>query len=156
MRSNLPIVIICMSIGLLSHLTAVTPTLAVLGEPSTTVEQDRNMLKAIHRTQPEAGFTVHVLEAPGLTVREYATPDGVVFGFTWTQQSGPLSLETLFGAYYQEYSNAVAGQSGRSRRFHQITTEHLVVERGGRMGAVWGRAWIVSLIPAGMSKDQIQ
>lgn len=132
------------------------PVFAALGAPSATVEQDREKLNAAHRTEPRAGYTVHILEGPGTTVREYASPAGVVFGLAWNHQAGLLDLQGLFGPYYEEYSRALADQSPPHRRAHRIRTDHLVIERGGRMGAVWGRAWVLPLLPPGISEDHIQ
>lgn len=113
-----------------------------------------------HRTlshvESHEGFSVHVLEAQGRLVREYVSPDGVVFGLVWKHQAGPLNLEQLFGSYYGEYSRAVVAQPRPSQKFHRIETEQLIVERGGRMGATWGRVWIPSRLPHGFLKDQIR
>lgn len=133
-----------------------TPAFAALGAPSATVEQDREKLNAAHRTEPRAGYTVHILEGPGTTVRQYASPAGIIFGLAWNHQTGLLDLQGLFGPYYAEYAQALADQSPPHRRAHRMTTDHLVIERGGRMGAVWGRAWVLPLLPPGISEDHIQ
>lgn len=144
------------NVGLLFLLCIEEPVLAGLGESSESIEGDRQMLQATHTTQQKAGFTVHVLTAPGAVVREYATPTGVIFALAWHHRTGLLNLETLFGPYYQEYAEAVANEALRSRRSHRITTEHLIVERAGRMGAVSGRVWVPPLVPPGLSQDRIQ
>jgi hypothetical protein len=148
--------IIPLTLCLVLPLCRGTPVFAALGASSTTVEQDRERLNASHRTEPRAGYTVHILEAPDATVREYTSPAGVVFGLAWNHQTGLLDLQTLFGPYYAEYSHALADQSPPHRRAHRITTEHLIVEKGGRMGAVWGRVWVRPLVPPGVSEDHIQ
>ncbi len=129
---------------------------AVLGETIESIDQDQRRLQASLQAQPRSGFTVHVLTASGAVVREYASPSGVVFALAWHHRTGLLNLEALFGPYYQEYAEAVARQPRRPRRFNRITTEHLVVERGGRMGAVSGRVWVTSLLPPDFLKDHIQ
>lgn len=152
-KANLTIAV---SFSILVNVSSPMPVLAILGESSTTVEQDRAMLNGTHRSQPETGFTVHILEAPGAIIREYTSPAGVVFGVSWRHHTGLLNLDKLFGAYYEEYHQAVARQPRLSQRFHRIETEHLIVERGGRMGATWGRVWVVPLLPPGISKEQIK
>lgn len=132
------------------------PVFAVLGEPATTVEQDRQRLNATVRKQSRAGYTVHVLEAHGGSIREYASPAGLIYGLAWNHQTGLLDLEQLFGPYYAEYRQALSHQPPPRRRARRITTEHLVVERGGRMGAVWGRVWVLPLLPPGLSEAHIQ
>lgn len=144
------------SLTLLPYLSMSPSALAMLGESTTTVEQDRTMLQGTASIEAKAGFSVHHLQAAGVTVREYSSPSGIVFGIAWKHQTGPLNLEQLFGAYYGEYGRAVARQPRQSQRYHLIETDHIIVERGGRMGATWGRVWIPSLLPPGLSKDQIQ
>lgn len=149
-------VTLTVSLSLLLYASTPRPVLAILGESSATVKHDQARLNSTHRSQSEAGYTIHTLETPGLVIREYTSPDGMVFGLSWRQHTGLLNLESLFGTYYGEYSQAVAQQARQSPRFQRIETDHLIVERGGRMGATWGRAWIVALLPPGIFKEQIQ
>jgi len=132
-----------------------TPASAVLGQSSATIEQDRQRLEAVQTTQTKKGYTVHALESPGASIREYVSAEGIVYGLAWKHHSGLLDLEALFGPYYSEYSQAVVEQP-RPRQHQRITTEHLIVEKGGRMGDVWGRAWVLPLMPQGLSEDHIQ
>lgn len=148
--------LIITSVGLSLFIYTATPVFAVLGESSTTVEQDRQRLNAAVKKQARTGYTVHVLEAQGGSIREYASPAGVIYGLAWNHRTGVLDLKTLFGSYYEEYSQALATEPRPHQRANRITTEHLIVERGGRMGAVWGRVWVRPLLPPGMSGDHIQ
>lgn len=148
----MPAFSLCLALALSGEI----PVFAALGAPSATVEYDREKLNAAHRSEIRAGYTVHILEGPGATVREYASPAGVIFGLAWNHQTGLLDLQGLFGPYYAEYTQALADQSPPHRRAHRMTTDHLVIERGGRMGAVWGRAWVLPLLPPGISEDHIQ
>lgn len=132
------------------------PADAVLGEPASTAEHDRAMLNGQRQSAQEAGYTVETIEAPGVVIREYVSPNGVVFAVAWRQQKGVVNLEQLLGPYYAEFSQAVLTQPRRSQRFRHVETEHAVIETGGRMGAVWGRAWVVSLLPSGISQDSIK
>jgi hypothetical protein len=131
------------------------PVIAVLGESTATVEQDRQKLNATVKRQSLTGYSVHALEARGGSVREYASPAGIIYGLAWNQKTGLLDMEQLFGSYYAEYSEALTAQP-RARRGRRMTTEHLVVERGGRMGAVWGRVWVRPLLPPGLPEEHIR
>ncbi|MFO0700296.1 MAG: DUF2844 domain-containing protein [Nitrospira sp.] len=144
------------SLGLVLHLSAVTPAAGVLGDSTATVEHDRTMVNGTSTIESKGEVYVYVVKASGIVVREYASSTGVVFGLAWKHQAGRLNLEQLFGVYYGEYSRAVAVQPRQSQRFHRIETEHLIIERGGRMGATWGRVWIPALLPPGITQDQIQ
>jgi hypothetical protein len=140
----------------LSSLANEVPAHAVLGESVSTVEHDSAMLHGQRQSAQGARYTVETIEAPGAMVREYVSPDGIVFAVTWRQQKGIVNLEQLLGAYYIEISQAVQKQPRRSQRFRHLETEHTVIETGGRMGAVWGRAWVGSLLPVGMPLDSIK
>jgi len=145
-------------VGLTVFLSLSVSSLAIgsLGESTATVEQDRLMLNGTVHVESHAGFSVHVVEAQGSSVREYVSSAGVVFGLVWKHQTGPLNLEQLFGSYYEDYSRAAVAQPRPSQKFLRIETERLIVERGGRMGATWGRVWIPSLLPSGFLKDHLQ
>lgn len=132
------------------------PVFAVLGASTTTVEQDRQRLHASVKRQSRTGYTVHALEAREGSVREYASTAGIIYGLAWNHQTGLLDLQELFGSYYAEYTQALTDHPQPHRRARRITTEHLVVERGGRMGAVWGRVWVLPLVPPGLSEAHIQ
>lgn len=129
---------------------------AVLGGSASTTEHDRAMMNGRRHSVQRAGYTVETIEAPGVVIREYVSPDGIVFAVAWRQQKGIVNLEQLLGPYYAEYSRAVLNQPRRSQRFRHVETEHAIIETGGRMGAVWGRAWAGSLLPSGISQDSIK
>lgn len=130
--------------------------LAVLGESASTVERDRERLDGQRLSAPESSYTVETINSSGMVIREYVSPDGLVFAVAWTQQKGIVNLEQLLGSYYAEYSHATVTQPRQSQRFRRVETEHIVIETGGRMGAVWGRAWVRSLLPGGISPDTIK
>jgi hypothetical protein len=145
-----------MFLAVLLSMANVVPAFAVLGESAATVEQDRAMLNGQRQSAPEASYSVEIIESPGMVIREYVSPEGVVFAVAWRQHNGVQNLEHLLGAYYAEYSQTVSKQPRRSHRFLHVETEQAVVETGGRMGAVWGRAWVGSLLPTGLSPGDIK
>ncbi|BFU96131.1 MAG: hypothetical protein NTNFB02_28530 [Nitrospira sp.] len=130
--------------------------LAVLGESASTVERDREILNGQRQSATESNYSVETINSPGMVIREYVSLDGLVFAVGWTQQKGIVNLEQLLGSYYVEYSRATLTQPRQSQRFRRVETEHAVIETGGRMGAVWGRAWVLSLLPGGISPDVIK
>jgi len=132
------------------------PVFPALGEPLASIERDQQLLQATQTVQQQTGFTVHILTAPGAVVREYASPAGVVFALAWQHRMGLLDLEVLFGSYYQEYAQAMTMQASEARQSPRMTTEHLIVERRGRMGAASGRVLVIPLLPPGLSQDHIQ
>ncbi len=106
-----------------------------------------------------ASWTVNTSTlANGTTVREYLDATGVVFAVSWR---GPrvVSLETLLGSYFPAWQKGLAGaQAARGGGYGPVALreDDLVVESGGHMGALTGRAWLPRALPQGMSTEQIQ
>ena len=104
------------------------------------------------------GFTVQEIQAPsGTLVREYISPNGTVFAVSWTGPSKP-DLRQLFGTYFQQYVSASSTMhhGAATRRHFEVKQPDLVVQSNGRMRAFYGRAYVPSLIPAGVTPDDIR
>ena len=132
-------------------------THAALGGSADTVAADRKSLQEVHRTTtPHNGYTVEEIVSDATTVREYVSPSGVVFGIAWNGYVHP-DLTQLLGSYWGEYSVAQqkgARISGRTRQ--QLATDNIVVEKWGHMRNLQGRAYVPSLVPAGVCIDEIK
>ena len=130
---------------------------AALGGGADTVTADRKALQAVHRaTTAHKGYTVEEIVTDATTVREYVSPSGVVFGIAWNGYVHP-DLTQLLGSYWGEYSVAqkkASPISGRSRQ--QLATDNIVVEKWGHMRNLQGRAYVPSLVPAGVCPDEIK
>jgi hypothetical protein len=87
-------------------------------------------------------------------VREFVRPDGKVFGLAW-QGPRPPDLSVLLGSYFGGWHNAVANQSHISLHRSVVQTSSVVVEMGGPMGFVVGRAWAPALVPAGVDARNV-
>jgi hypothetical protein len=138
--------------GLLGALLMQAPAAAHLGGDTPSVSVDRAVLNAQLRTTATLQYNLHEISiAPGTLVREYATPQGRVFAVTW---QGPLppNLRQLLGGYYAQYQSAVAAQSrpGMHRQMNVAQTD-LVVQSAGRLRSFRGKAYVPSLVPAGVS-----
>ncbi len=131
------------------------PSWAVLGEPEETVASDQEHLHGDLRSTLGDRFSVHeITSADGTTVREYASPQGMVFGVSW---EGPVvpDLAQLLGSYFPEYKEA--GRSpARQRRPLALRTAHLVVELGGHMRAFRGRVYLPAARPEGVSQADVR
>jgi hypothetical protein len=131
------------------------PGWAVLGEPEDTVASDQEHLHGDLRSTVGDRFSLHeITTADGTTVREYASPQGRVFGVSW---EGPFvpDLAQLLGSYFAEYQQA--GRSPvRQRRPLAVRTEHLVVELGGHMRAFHGRVYLPAALPEGVSESDVR
>jgi hypothetical protein len=138
-------------------LAASAPARAALGGGADSVESDRKALAAT-RLQAVArpGYQVHELDTGGVRVRQYLSPQGVVFGLAWDGLAPP-DLDTLLGPYAATWREAEARTPrAPGRRARTVTAPNLVVERWGHMRDLRGRAWDPALLPPGVSADAIR
>lgn len=143
--------------GLFSALLMPGPAAAHLGGDTRSVNVDRAVLHAQLRTTSTSPYNEHEITiAPGTLVHEYTTPQGIVFAVTW-QSPLPPNLHQLLGGYYTQYQRAVAAQSrpGMHRQVNVAQTD-LVVQSTGRMRAFRGKAYVPSLVPAGVTVGDLQ
>ncbi|GGY12092.1 DUF2844 domain-containing protein [Paludibacterium paludis] len=103
-----------------------------------------------------AGYSVRTsLDPAGITIREYAAADGTVFAVTWNGSDIP-DLSALLGkSRFAEYTRAI-GEGNGNRRRAEVAGPDLVVQSFGRGMTFRGRAWLKSLLPAGVPVDVIQ
>jgi hypothetical protein len=130
---------------------------ATLGESADSVASDQTALSATRRTAKTfTAYTIHEIKTETMTVREYVSPSGIVFGIAWNGLTHP-DLTPLLGAYNDEYQKAM-GKTKRQpgRRHIQVKTDGVVVEKWGHMRNLQGRAYAPALIPKGMNVDEIK
>lgn len=146
-------------LGGLAALFPVPFASALLGGMPGSVEVDHSPLAGTIRVIPASGYAIQELTSTDLVVREYISPvSGQVFAVSWTGRRSP-DLPALFAAYFDEYETALSGREGRPSRPRGVTrveTAHLVVEAGGHMGAIWGKAYLPSQLPPGVKPEAIQ
>ena len=145
----------CFITAVLVLLTGPLTTLAALGGDLASVQTDQARLKATLRPVMQNGkYAVHELQVPsGTVIRQYASPDGSVFGIAWR---GPMlpDLKQLLGTYFDQYAAANVKHTGhRSIRIHQ---GGLVFESSGHMRAFVGRAYVPQLVPPGVAIEEIR
>jgi len=130
---------------------------ATLGESVDSVESDRKVYSAVsHGTQSRNGYAVQDFTTDGNVVREYISLSGVVFAIAWNGLSHP-DLTSLLGTYLQEFQQALRNTSRqRGRRHMQVKANTVIVEKWGHMRNLQGRAYIPSLIPSGVSLNEIK
>jgi Protein of unknown function (DUF2844) len=143
--------------------------IATLGDPAQSIAADQQVLggqlKAIgpqqyeseERQQPSSpdSYTVEQISTPaGVTVNEYVSSSGNVFAVSW-RGPRPPDLSQLLGSYFSEYQTAVAAPHPQ-RRHLVVRTQDLVVETGGHMRDLRGRAYIPSMLPTNVSTEEIR
>jgi len=135
---------------------------ATLGETVDSIEVDgrtlsAHRLSAVQRTaNGKPNITVHTLELGPSTVREYVSSSNKVFGIAWNGNIHP-DLTRLLGSYVNGYQAKLQENSKVfGRRQLTLKTDHLVVEKWGHMRALEGRAYDPSLIPTGVTVNDIK
>lgn len=128
---------------------------AVLGGKVASVAADQKQMQATRTVTSNGRFQVHELQAgPAATVREYVSPDGTVFGVAWRGEFPP-QYSQLLGSYAERLNVAA-----RARHTHraplQINEPGFVFSAAGHQRFYFGRAYIPSMVPAGVAAEEIK
>ena len=131
------------------------PAWAVLGGSAESVAADQVKFRASRRVSSTREYSVHEISRDdGMVIREYVTASGKVFGVSW---SGPVipDLSQLLGSYNTEFQNTLRAKRGR-RGAAVVRNPDLVVESGGHMRAFYGRAYLSSVLPNGVTQETVK
>lgn len=144
-------------LGLLAvFFASASPVQAALGETTKSISSDVKALSASRGNVTSfSGYTVQEINSASVTVREYISSSGVVFGVAWSGFIRP-DLSQLLGSYAAEYQKRLS-ETPRARglRSLRIETDNIVVEEWGHMRSLRGRAYVPALIPPGVSVNEI-
>lgn len=167
-------VVAILALGAVIAFQAPGTATATLGGPAQSVAADQQafggQLRILNQPQSSTGeqalqkgapapsnpaYTVEQISIPtGVTVKEYLAPDGTVFAVSW-RGPRPPDLSQLLGSHFAEFQTGAA--SPQAQRGHLlIRTDNLIVETGGHMRDLRGRAYLPALLPQGVSADEIQ
>jgi hypothetical protein len=132
--------------ALLPHVASAT-----LGEPEITVQTDVAQAHAsIKSSEDRTGYRVHEIQLPsGTVMREFVAPNGNVFAVAWQGPTRP-DLRQALGQYFGAFASAPRSKLS-DRRHVQIQQGDLVLQSGGHMRALSGRAYLQSAIPSGVN-----
>jgi hypothetical protein len=124
---------------------------ATLGEPEITVQTDVELAHAsIKSSEDRTGYRVHEIQLPsGTVMREFVAPNGNVFAVAWQGPTRP-DLRQALGQYFGAFASAPRSKFS-DRRHVQIQQGDLVLQSGGHMRALSGRAYLQSAIPSGVN-----
>jgi len=140
-----------------AFMAAATPRIAsaTLGEPEITVQTDVARASAsIKSSQDREGYRVHEIQLPsGTVMREFVAADGKVFAVVWQGRTHP-DLRQALGRYFDSYVSAPRSKFA-DRRHVQIQQGDLIVQAGGHMGALSGRAYLASAVPNGVNIGEL-
>ncbi|HEY2465060.1 MAG TPA: DUF2844 domain-containing protein [Steroidobacteraceae bacterium] len=139
--------------GLLVLIAALIPCVAsaTLGQPESTVQTDvARAHAAIKSSEERTGYRVHEIALPsGTVMREFVAPNGNVFAVSWQGPTRP-DLRQALGQYFDAYASAPRSKFS-DRRHVLIQQGDLVIQSGGHMRALSGRAYLLSAIPSGVN-----
>ena len=127
---------------------------AALGGDVSSIQADQAHMRAQRRVIQNAAYSVHEMQTDSTTVvREFVSPEGKVFGLSWQGATRP-DLQQMLGNYYSEFA-----LSRPTRRLHgpvTIRTQNLVIQSGGHMRALAGRAYVPAMVPADVRLEDIK
>ena len=129
---------------------------AALGGNTASIETDQTALSASSTTTNADLYSVHTIKtAPGISIKEYLSPQGNVFAVAW---QGPVlpDLRLLLGNYFQTYTDEIGKLNHSGGGPVAIITPDLVVQSGGHLRAFSGRAYLPQLLPEGITLDDIK
>jgi hypothetical protein len=147
------------SVSLVSFLllAPIGTALASLGGSEKSVETDRKktFTAEAHSTTLKA-YTMHEIKNDHLTIREYSS-NGVIFAITWKGSTHP-DLSDLLGKYFEDYRQSLqASPRFRGARAQsRVEGRQVVVEKSGHMRAMQGKAYVLSLMPQGVSVHELE
>lgn len=141
-------------LGLLAAVCLSAPALATLGDTAASVEADRAKMKGVTRITPTVDYSVHEIETPaGTVVREYVSAEGKVFAVSWRGPGLP-DLAQLLGSYTTTLQQAATHPHYNHHRLN-IETPEVVMQSGGHVRTLYGRAWVPALLPQNFSPKDI-
>lgn len=142
---------------LLILVLAQMPAWAVLGQTEASVTTDQQRMKTEDRVQTFASYKVHQLTTTnGPTVREYVSPQGVVFGVAWRGRFMP-NVNQLLGTYVENLQTATADQTHiQRRRGITVKTGDFVYSNFCHMQNCTGRAYVPAFVPSSVSAEVVR
>jgi len=143
--------------GVLLILTlGAVPAFAVLGEYESSVSLDQKYMQGEDRVISAQGYKLHQITSPnGAVVTEYVSPEGKVFGVSWSAPFIP-NLDQLLGSYITPVQRATQTQTRRHGGPFIVRTNDLVFVSGGHMRAFHGSAYVPSLLPKNVSAEVVR
>ena len=92
-------------------------SIASLGEAEASIEDDCLAVSGMEGPpQVREGYTMHPVIADGVTLREFTTPGGIVFGVAWDGVRTP-DLTRILGSFSTECEDASKGARVPGRRW---------------------------------------
>jgi hypothetical protein len=128
------------------------PARATLGGDVASVAANQQRLGGAHEVHGLASGERHDLELPsGIVVHEYVSASGAVYAIAWRGPRMP-DLRELMGPYFAQLTHQDSHFQGGHHRM-RIVGADLVIQSSGHRRSFEGRAWVPSLVPAGINVE---
>jgi hypothetical protein len=151
--SDLARVLVAAGVAVGATVVAPTTARATLGGDAASVAANQKTLGGALRIEKLAYGERHVLElASGTMIRQLVSPTGVVYAVTWHGHRMP-DLRELFGSYAAQLSRRDRVKGGRHGM--AFTGTDFMMRATGHGQTFAGRAWVPSLVPAGVDLDAL-
>lgn len=112
--------------------------------------------KSFKAASATAGYSIKTATLEnGTTVQEFVGTDGIVFAVTWKGAFQP-NLKELLGSHFSTMTKAAQARPMAGNSQLSVKDSDVVILSSGHMRSVSGRAWIPSLLPSGVTPDDIQ
>jgi hypothetical protein len=131
---------------------------ASLGGDLSSVHDDQMKMQGTLHTISKDSYDVHEIRSPGgVTLREYVSRSGNVFGLSWQGRSHP-DLHQVLGSYYDAYLQAVQAQRAARHGHGPLLVQQpgLMIQMGGHMRSLVGKAYLPQSLPSGVRPEDLQ
>lgn len=139
-------------------LGSASPARAALGGDASTIQADQLSMRGTRRTIAGEAYTVHEIQGTsGTVVREYLSPEGIVFAVAWRGPWMP-DMRQILGSYFEPYAQGVQARRDDGLRRGPVLIEQpgLVVQSSGHPRWFTGKAYVPAMVPKGLRAEDIQ
>ena len=127
---------------------------ATLGGDEASIVENRHHLHATQTVEKREGLERHRLALrSGMLIHEYLSPSGTVYAISWHGERVP-DLRELLGPYFAQLEQNTTRRRG-SHHASNLTGDDLVIQSVGHRHLFSGRAWVPSLVPAGVDPAKL-
>jgi hypothetical protein len=124
---------------------------ATLGGDAVSVQANQKTLGGTLHVETLPYGKLHVIQLPtGMVIRQYVSPAGAVFAVTWHGHRMP-NVQEILGNYAEQLAHRDRITGGRHNM--ALTGTDFMMRATGHGQTFSGRAWVPSLVPAGVDLD---
>ena len=124
---------------------------AELGGTTASILAEQKQFNSELTSTQQNGYSLYTQTlASGTSFQEYVSPGGIVFAISWSGPTLP-NIQAIFGSYYGNYLSAAQ----QSRRSIYSSSDSLVIQSTGMMGAFQGFAFLPKQAPTGFTVNNL-